>query len=49
MNGFIGGLITIINYAIGGAASQENQALLTEDNFDILTEIGQVLEVEVVT
>jgi hypothetical protein len=40
MNWVGGGFITIILYALGQQSEEQDNSLLTEDNFDILTEAG---------
>lgn len=41
-----GGLITIAIYATFEEADIADQAILTEDNFDLLTESSDVLQTE---
>lgn len=43
MQGSIGGFIIIINYGSVGEAPSEQFELITENNFDILTESGNEL------
>lgn len=47
MNVLGGGLILVINYAAGGGIAAANPfALQTENNFDILTESSQTIDIE---
>lgn len=43
---WVGGFIPIIIYGTGGASVLNDNELLTENNFDILTEASQTILVE---
>lgn len=46
MQGAYGGLVVIINYAIGGLAPEDEFDILTENGLPILTESSQELLTE---
>jgi hypothetical protein len=46
MNWYGGGFLNVLCYSIFAIAIAENNTLLTENNFDILTEDGQDILVE---
>lgn len=43
MNWYGGGLVCIINYSYMGETALQDDTILTENNFDIMTEASQEL------